>query len=200
MTGLFDLTADQLSELQDEAPTFWAKLDGDVQEYLQNVIDCNTEIESMKDKLNETMTGVSFDSFYDSFISTLSDMDKSSKDMADDFGEYLKTAILSNLVANKYRDKIEALYNDWASKSDSDDDGIFDLTAEKSEQLKAAQRALAEQMMAERDAMANAFGWNSGKYSGSSGSWCGFLRLCHARPKCPPRQALHMEGRHQHQE
>ena len=66
MTGLFDLTADQLSELQDEAPTFWAKLDGDVQEYLQNVIDCNTEIESMKDKLNETMTGVSFDSFYDS--------------------------------------------------------------------------------------------------------------------------------------
>ena len=168
MTGLFDLTADQLSELQDEAPTFWAKLDGDVQEYLQNVIDCNTEIESMKDKLNETMTGVSFDSFYDSFISTLSDMDKSSKDMADDFGEYLKTAILSNLVANKYRDKIEALYNDWASKSDSDDDGIFDLTAEKSEQLKAAQRALAEQMMAERDAMANAFGWNSGKYSQSS--------------------------------
>lgn len=168
MTGLFDLTADQLSELQDEAPTFWAKLDGDVQEYLQNVIDCNTEIESMKDKLNETMTGVSFDSFYDSFISTLSDMDKSSKDMADDFGEYLKTAILSNLVANKYRDKIEALYNDWASKSDSDDDGIFDLTAEESEQLKAAQRALAEQMMAERDAMANAFGWNSGKYSQSS--------------------------------
>lgn len=168
MTGLFDLTADQLSELQDEAPTFWAKLDGDVQEYLQNVIDCNTEIESMKDKLNETMTGVSFDSFYDSFISTLSDMDKNSKDMADDFGEYLKTAILSNLVANKYRDKIEALYNDWASKSDSDDDGIFDLTAEESEQLKAAQRALAEQMMAERDAMANAFGWNSGKYSQSS--------------------------------
>jgi len=60
------------------------------------------------------------------------------------------------------------LYNDWASKSDSDDDGIFDLTAEESEQLKAAQRALAEQMMAERDAMANAFGWNSGKYSQSS--------------------------------
>ena len=161
MTGLFDLTAEQLSKLQDEAPTFWAKLDSDVQQYLQNIIDCNTELEDMKDRLNETMTGVSFDSFYDSFVSKLSDMSKSSKDMADDFGEYLKNAILSNLVANKYRAKIEALYNDWANKSDSDGDGIFDLTAEESTQLKEAKKALADEMIAERDAMASAFGWGT---------------------------------------
>lgn len=176
MTGLFDLTAEQLSKLQDEAPTFWAKLDSDVQSYLQNIIDCNTELEDMKDKLNETMTGVSFDSFYDSFVSTLADMDKSSKDMADDFGEYLKSAILSNLVANKYRTKIEALYNDWANKSDSDGDGIFDLTAEESAQLKAAQQALAEEMIAERDAMADAFGW-TGNASSQSATNGGFQTM-----------------------
>lgn len=170
MTGLFSLTAEQLERLQEEAPTFWAKLDGDVQGYLQNIIDCSDEIEDMKTKLQETMTGVSFDSFYDSFVSTLSDMDKSSKDMADDFGEYLKNAILENLVANKYRSKIEALYKDWAAKSDSNGDGVFDLTTQESAELKEAQKALAEQIMAERDAMADAFGWDSSSSSQSSTS------------------------------
>ncbi len=170
MTGLFSLTAEQLERLQEEAPTFWAKLDGDVQGYLQNIIDCSDEIEDMKTKLQETMTGVSFDSFYDSFVSTLSDMDKSSKDMADDFGEYLKNAILENLVANKYRSKIEALYKNWAAKSDSNGDGIFDLTTQESAELKEAQKALAEQIMAERDAMADAFGWDSSSTSQSSTS------------------------------
>lgn len=171
MTGLFSLTAEQLERLQEEAPTFWAKLDGDVQRYLQNIIDCSNEIEDMKTKLQETMTGVSFDSFYDSFVSTLSDMDKSSKDMADDFGEYLKNAILENLVANKYRSKIEALYNDWAAKSDSDGDGIFDLISEEVKDLKDTQKALAEQIMAERDKMAEVFGWSTSEsYSQSSSS------------------------------
>lgn len=172
MTGLFDLSAEQLSKLQEEAPTFWAKLDGDVKEYLQNIIDCSDEIELMKGRLQETMTGVSFDSFYDNFVSTLSDMDKSSKDMADDFGKYLQNAILSNLIANKYRGKIQALYDDWAGKSDSNGDGIFDLTAEESQQLKDAQKALADEMIAERDAMASTFEWSdSSSQSATSGGF-----------------------------
>lgn len=168
LTGLFSLTAEQLSKLQEDAPTFWAKLDDDVKGYLQDIIDCNEEIENMKEQLKETMTGVSFDSFYDNFVSTLSDMDKDSQDFADDFENYLKNAILSNLVANKYRSKIEALYNDWANKSDSNGDGIFDLTSSEADELRKAQQALAEEMIAERDAMAEVFGWTSSASSQES--------------------------------
>lgn len=168
LTGLFSLTAEQLSKLQEDAPTFWAKLDDDVKGYLQDIIDCNDEIENMKEQLKETMTGVSFDSFYDNFVSTLSDMDKDSKDFADDFENYLKNAILSNLVANKYRSKIEELYNDWANKSDSNGDGIFDLTSSEADELRKAQQALAEEMIAERDAMAEVFGWTSSASSQES--------------------------------
>lgn len=168
LTGLFGLTAEQLSKLQEDAPTFWAKLDDDVKGYLQDIIDCNEEIENMKEQLKETMTGVSFDSFYDNFVSTLSDMDKDSQDFADDFENYLKNAILSNLVANKYRSKIEALYNDWANKSDSNGDGIFDLTSSEADELRKAQQALAEEMIAERDAMAEVFGWTSSASSQES--------------------------------
>lgn len=168
LTGLFSLTAEQLSKLQEDAPTFWAKLDDDVKGYLQDIIDCNEEIENMKEQLKETMTGVSFDSFYDNFVSTLSDMDKDSKDFADDFENYLKNAILSNLIANKYRNKIEALYDDWANKSDSNGDGIFDLTSSEADELRRAQRELAEEMIAERDAMAEVFGWTSSASSQES--------------------------------
>ena len=168
LTGLFSLTAEQLSKLQEDAPTFWAKLDDDVKGYLQDIIDCNDEIENMKEQLKETMTGVSFDSFYDNFVSTLSDMDKDSKDFADDFENYLKNAILSNLIANKYRNKIEALYDDWANKSDSNGDGIFDLTSSEADELRRAQQELTEEMIAERDAMAEVFGWTSSASSQES--------------------------------
>lgn len=39
MTGLFDLTTEQLEKLKSEAPTFWAKLDGDVRDYLDKIIE-----------------------------------------------------------------------------------------------------------------------------------------------------------------
>lgn len=159
MTGLFDLSAEQLERLQEEAPTFWSKLNDDVKGYLQNIIDCEDEIGEMKKQMNETFTGVSFDSFYDGFVSMLSDMSKSGKDMADDFGEDIKNAILSNLIANNYRKKIEDLYNEWAKKSDSNGDGIFDLDPKEADDLKDAQKSLIEQMIAERDALADAFGW-----------------------------------------
>ena len=56
LTGLFSLTGEQLSKLQEDAPTFWAKLDDDVKGYLQEIIDCTEEIVNMNELLKETMT------------------------------------------------------------------------------------------------------------------------------------------------
>lgn len=162
MKGLFDLTAEQLEDLQEKAPTFWAQLDDEVRGYLQNIIDCQSEIENMGDLMNEATTGVSFDSFYDNFVSTLTDMESDSEDFAEDFGNYLKNAIMRNIVANKYKGQIESLYNSWASLSDSNKDGAFDLTSTETAELQAAQKALADAMLAERDALANTFGWATG--------------------------------------
>lgn len=157
MKGLFSLTAEQLAQLQEQAPAFWSKLDDDVREYLENIIACQDQIDEMKDLMNEAVTGVSFDSFYDNFISTLTDMESDSEDFAEDFGNYLKNAIMQNIVANKYKTKIQDLYDSWVSKSE---DG---LTAGESKELKAAQDALAAELIAERDSLANTFGWLTGE-------------------------------------
>lgn len=68
MTGLFDLSVEQLEKLQMEAPTFWAKLDGDVRDYLEQIIACNEKTGEMEDLLNESLTGISFDSLFDNFL------------------------------------------------------------------------------------------------------------------------------------
>ncbi len=161
-SGLFDLSIEQIEKLQELAPTFWAKLDEDVKDYLSKIVEANEQIEDMKDKVSETFTNVSFDSFFDNFVSTLTDMNSESKDFAEDFGNYLKNAIMRNIVANKYKGQIENLYQSWVNASDSDKNGAFDLTKEETAELQAAQKALAEAMLAERDALADTFGWLSG--------------------------------------
>ena len=50
----------------------WAKLDGDVREYLEQIIACNEETEEMRDLLNESLTQVSFDDVFSSFLDALS--------------------------------------------------------------------------------------------------------------------------------
>ncbi len=133
MTGLFDLTAEQLEQLQQQAPTFWAKLDGDTQQYLQNIIDCNEELEDMRESLRETLTGISFDSLRDSFIDSLMDMDKSAEDFADDFSNYLMRAVLNARINEELGDEIRAFYDKWAeySKDGLDEREIEELRKEK---------------------------------------------------------------------
>lgn len=160
MEGLFSMTAKQLAQLREQAPLFWSKLDEDVEGYLDKIIECNDELTQMKDTMQETFTGITFESFYDNFVSMITDMSSDSKDFVDDFGKNLENAILSNLMANKYKAKIRELYDAWVLKSDSDGDGIFDLTNQESQELKDAQKALVEQMIAERNALAEGFGWS----------------------------------------
>lgn len=165
MTGLFDLSAEQLTRLQEEAPTFWAKLDDQVRGYLQNIIDCNDEIEDMKDRIAETFTGISFDGFYDNFVSMLMDMGSSTDDFIDNLNEDIKKSMLTNLIATKYRDELKKLYDSWVDMSDSNKDGVFDLDGDEVERLRNAEKDLADRIIAERNAMASAFGWDSSAYS-----------------------------------
>lgn len=168
MEELFNLSGEQLAELQEKAPVFWAKLDEDVREYLNNIIESNEALEEMRKTLNETLTGTSLDSFYDNYISMLQDLDSSNLEFAQSFEEYLKNAIIANVIGNKYKDSITKLYEDWAAYSDSNKDNVFDLTPEESDALKKAQESLTEQLIAEREALKEAFGWTDSN-SASSG-------------------------------
>lgn len=68
-------------------------------------------LEELKEGLFEQLTGISFDSMYDSFIDTLMDMDASAEDFADNLSEYFMRAILSDKIGNMYSQKLEDWWN-----------------------------------------------------------------------------------------
>lgn len=165
MDDMTRMTAEQLEYIKENYPTAWSKMDYAFKNHLENIIEYSERLDEIKDKMNEAITGVSFDSFYDSYVSMLSDLEKDNDDFAQDLSEKIKNAFIANLVANKYRGRIEKLYEDWAQMSDSDGDGVFDLTKSEVTALQEAQKALTDEMIAEREALADTFGWGDGAYS-----------------------------------
>lgn len=165
MTGLFDLTAEQLENLKEDAPTFWAKLKDDTKEYLNNIIDGAEQINEINKATKEQLTQVSFDSVFDEFIDTLMNMDSSSKDFADNFANYLQKAILSSMVAEKYKDKLKSWYKNFAQ---ANSDGNID-TKEYAD-LQTEYNSIAEQAIKERDALKDMLNWSSPDSSSSSQS------------------------------
>ena len=155
MTGLFDLTAEQLDKLKQEAPTFWAKLNGDVREYLDNIIEGEERIQDIQNQVKEQLTQVSFDSVFDSFVDVLMDMDSSAEDFSKNFEQYMQRAILTTMVGDKYKEKLQAWYDSFA-KANDDEAGI---TKEEMDKSQAEWDAIVAEALAERETLKNAMGW-----------------------------------------
>lgn len=128
MTGLFDLSVEQLEKLRNEAPVFWAKLDDDVQDYLNSIIEGGEKIEEINEAWKESLTGVSFDSVYESFLDMLYDMDADSQDFAKSFGDYFRKAMIKAMFDKNYKAKLEEWYDLWAEYMD---DGVIDNDEQK---------------------------------------------------------------------
>lgn len=131
MTGLFDLSAEQLKELQDTAPVFWAKLDSDVQEYLNKIIEIGDAWEDAQEEQKEWWTQTNVDSLIDGFTSALDSMDDQTKTFANNFTKTLRNAIINAMLQSSYfKNGIEAWrdkFYEYMSDGDLSDFEINDL-------------------------------------------------------------------------
>lgn len=172
MTGLFDLTVEQLEKLKSDAPTFWADMDDDVREYLDSIIEGEAKIEEVQNQVKERLTQTTFDSVFDSFVDTLMDMDSSAKDFAEDFSEYMQRAILTNMVGEKFSKEIQDWYDSFA-EAGKDKEGI---TKGDMEELRKQYEEIVDAAVAERDKLAEIFGW-TGEATQQSASSRGFQSM-----------------------
>lgn len=115
MMGLFDLTAEQLQKIKENAQTFWAQLDDDVRKYLDGIIDGEERINDILDKQKEQFTQISFDSLYDGFVDKLMDMNSAWDDFNDDMSKTFMNAVLSNQVGAMFRDKLQSWYDQFST-------------------------------------------------------------------------------------
>lgn len=161
--ALLGASADQLRNVRDNMWAFWAGLDAEFRNALEQIIACDDQIDDLGEKMNEVMTGVDFSSFQNSFVDMLNDLDSTNQDFADNFEKYLQNAVFSSLIANKYKSRIEALYKDWTEKADGG------LTTDEVNKLRQDYQNIINDMLAEREQIMNSFGWESSS-SGSSQS------------------------------
>lgn len=164
MTGLFDLSVEQLEKLKSEAPTFWAKLDDDVRNYLDKIIDGSEKLGDIQIQIKEQLTHISFDNVRDAFYDTLLDMESGAEDFSEDFSGYLQKAILKTSMSKVYDKRLQEWYDKFANynKEGGIDTGEYkDLQQEWNDIVKDA--------LEERDSLKDIFGWTSSSSSSQSG-------------------------------
>lgn len=134
--------------------------------YIQNIDKYSEQLQEIAEQEKEALTGVSFDEFRDSFNSMLSDLDATNQDFADNFEKYLQNAIFSSLIAGKYKQQIQDLYDMWSTDAESGNK----LTEDEANLLRKKYQDIVNDMLAEREQIMKDFGWTSSDSSGSSQS------------------------------
>lgn len=164
MTGLFDLTDEQLAKLQEEAHIFWAQLDSDTQNYANQIAEGVAQVKEVLEQQMTDTTLIDVDTLRNDFHDLLTDMDADSADFADNFEDYMRNAILNSILKESYMGRLE----EWRKKFYAAmDDGV---TEQEYNALKEEGQQIADEMKAQRDAMADMFGWESESTSQSSTS------------------------------
>lgn len=164
MTGLFDLTDEQLAKLQEEAHIFWAQLDSDTQNYANQIAEGVAQVKEVLEQQMTDTTLIDVDTLRNDFHDLLTDMDADSADFADNFEDYMRNAILNSMLKESYMGRLE----EWRKKFYAAmDDGV---TEQEYNALKEEGQQIADEMKAQRDAMADMFGWESESTSQSSTS------------------------------
>ena len=158
INDVLSLDADVIGKvLQDEKfVSVLTTVNSDFIEYIQNIEKYGEQLEEIAEKEKEVFTGISLDSFEDSFVDMLSDLDAKNEDFAENFEGYLQKAIFSSLVANQYKDRIKKLYDSWAKYGESGNQ----LTADEAQNLRNEYQDIVNDMLEQREQIMKDFGWD----------------------------------------
>ncbi len=124
-------------------------------EKLDDYIDQAGKMEELTNKLYEGLTGISFDSMYDSFIDNLMDMKYDAKAAAEDISEYFMRAMFSNKIGELYSDKLEGWWKKFGAAMEDNE-----LTKTEREALQDEYMQYIEEAMKLRDELAAATGYD----------------------------------------
>ena len=174
--SLWNLTPEQMKALRSDV-WLWDIMESSgkggygerVTDKLDDYIEQAGKLEELTDSLYEGQIGMSFDSMYDSFISSLMDMEKSAEDFADDISKYFMQAMLSNAIGEQFSDKLRTWYDKFGEAMK--DDGTLDNNERK--ELMDEYMGYVDEAMKLRDELAAATGYDKisqESYSQSSSS------------------------------
>ena len=156
---LFDLDPSVIGEaLKDEKlVSVLNEVGPELVEYIQKIASYEEGVNEVTDALKESLTGVSFDEFQNSFVDMLSNLDATNEDFADNLEKYLQNAIFSSLVANQYKSRIQKLYNQWSDYAESGNS----LTSDEADKIRQEYNQIVNDMLADRNQIMETMGWQA---------------------------------------
>lgn len=162
--GLLGLTPEQMRDILSN-PEVRNQISGTGKGYYGSAVleklqayadECADKLDELQDQLNESLTAMSFDSMYSSFVDTLMDMDKDAQDFADDFSTYMMRAMLTNKVGEFMQGRLERWYKQFAGYMESGGT----LSEAELADLQRQWNTLAEEGIKYRDEVAKASGYD----------------------------------------
>lgn len=122
---------------------------------LNDYIDQAGTLEKLTNELYEGLTGMSFDSMYDSFVDNLMDMKYDAKAASEDISEYFMRAMLSNKIGELYSEKLEEWWKKFGASMEDNE-----LTEEERKALQDEYMKYVDEAMKLRDELAAATGYD----------------------------------------
>lgn len=114
MTGLFDLTAEQIKSLQESNQVWWANMDADVRKYLESIIENEERWKATQQQLMEQLTTTTKENVFDDFLNSLYNLADGSEnvmdDIAKDWQRMVNRMVINNFVAGTFQDKLNGWY------------------------------------------------------------------------------------------
>lgn len=175
--SLWDLSPEEMQILKGNVD-MWTQIQntgeggygGRLTDKLDDYIEQAGKLDEITETLRESLTQISFDSMYDSFIDNLMNMEYSAEDAADNIAEYFMRAMLSNKIGEMYADQLEEWYKKFATAME---DGSLD--NDEMNALRDEYLGYVEDALKLRDDLAAATGYDqTGKNEQQSASRGGY--------------------------
>lgn len=171
--AFFGMSSEEMRKVFNEANDLYSKVksladDGhkNAAQYMDTYIDYCRQMEELQDALREKLTGMSFSSLRGNFKSQLLDMESDAESFGENLDEMLFGTIVESLMSDKYGEMLKEWYKKLADAMA--DDGRLD--DRELAELRRDYRHIVDSAIAERDALADAIGYDpEGKGSGQTG-------------------------------
>lgn len=118
LSDIYKLTPEQMNEIRTNLADIWTKMleqgKYDKSEYWGNYADLAGKLEDITQALSEKLTGISFDSMHDNFVSNLMDMSRKASDWTKDINKQFAKSLLNFAIGTQMDERLKKWWQNWA--------------------------------------------------------------------------------------
>ena len=158
--GLAEMSKEQLEWVQDNFRDLWMKLPEEYRKYLEAIIDYEDKIKETAEGKVKALVGLDLETLKSDYVDFLSDVDAENEETAEKFEGYLRKALMSNLVADNYTERIQSLIDAANSIANKAKEEGRDFTEDEIEYIRGIEAGISSDMAKDKERLSNLFNWD----------------------------------------